>query len=62
MQCISEGLGRMKYHRAPIVGKCCEAKYGQITMEKCEVYVKGSSYHTLSQPGGPMFKNYATYT
>ena len=24
MQCISKGLGRMKYHRSPIGGKCFE--------------------------------------
>ena len=62
MRYISEGLGRMEYHRAPIEGKGCEAKHGRITMEKDEVYVKGSSIHTLFQHGGPMFKNYATYT
>ena len=62
MQCISEGLGRMKYHRAPIEGKYCEAKHGRITMEKYEVYVESSSICTLSQHGGPMFKKYVTYT
>ena len=62
MQCISKGLGRMKYHRAPIEGKCCEAHHGGITMEKYEVYVKGSSIHTLSKYGGLMFKNYGKYT
>jgi len=62
MRCISEGLGIMKYHRAPIEGKSCEAHHGRITMTKYEVYVKGSSIHTLSKYGGPMFKNYGTYT
>ena len=62
MRCISEALERMIYHRAPIEGMCCEAHHGQITMEKFKVYVKGSSIHTLSQYGGPMFKKYATYT
>ena len=29
MLCIFEGSGRMKYHRAPIEGKCCETHHGQ---------------------------------
>ena len=56
MRCISEAIERMVYHRASIEGMCCEAHHGRITMEKFEVYVKGSSIHMLSQYGGPMFK------
>ena len=62
MRCISQALERLVYHRAPIEGMCCEAHHGRNTMEKFETYVKGSSIHTLSKYGGPMFKKYGTYT
>ena len=48
MQYISKGLGRKKYHRGVIEGKACESHHGQVTMEIFEVYVQGSSIHTLS--------------
>ena len=57
MRYISKRLGRKKYHRVVIEGKACESHHGQMTIEKFNVYVQGSSIYTLFQQGGPMIKN-----
>jgi hypothetical protein len=62
MRFTSDGMSRETYHRDPIESVLCEGRYGRITMERFEVYVKGVSLHIMSVHGGPMFKRYGTYT
>ena len=62
MRYVSEGLGRKKYHRAPIESVLCEGRFGRITLEIMEVYVNGTSLHLMSEHGGPLVKHFSTYT
>jgi hypothetical protein len=62
MRFTSDGMSRETYHRDPIESVLCEGRYGRITMERFEVYVKGVSLHIMSVHGGPMVKLYGTYT
>ena len=49
------------FYRNTIESILCKGRYGRICLLIMEVYVKGSSFHMLSECGMPMVKLYNTY-
>ena len=58
---IGDRLKIEPFHRSTIESILCEGRYGRICLLIMEVYVKGSSLHTLAKCGIPMVKQYNTY-